>query len=453
MEIVGYFGLLGSVALLIWLALRGVDIMFAAILSSLFIIVTNALPLADSLLNGFASGPLGAFTFAGKFFFLFAAGAVFGRAMGDSGAAASIALALVRRLGADRALIITTIACAALTYGGVVVFVVIFAVYPLGLQLLKEADIPKRLFCAALALGAGTFTLTALPGTPSIQNAISASALGTSLTAAPLLGFIAAAVMIVLGIWYLEHQRVRAKVAGEGFIPGPRDVIQERDSSDLPSWPFAALPLVIVIALIVSPRLITFEFGALAELMQFASTQPIMWPSISLGVGTILCLALFGNIRKTAFTTLGNGTNDSLMPMLNSAAIIGYGGVVVQTVGFQQLGDVVLNSSLPPLLSLFGSVSVISAITGSASGGLQIFMQTMAQDYIAMGLDPEVVHRVATVAAGGFDSLPHCGAVITMLTITQLTHKEAYRDTGVITVVIPVIATLTIMLAATMGIR
>ena len=144
MEIVGYFGLLGSVALLIWLALRGVDIMFAAILSSLFIIVTNALPLADSLLNGFASGPLGAFTFAGKFFFLFAAGAVFGRAMGDSGAAASIALALVRRLGADRALIITTIACAALTYGGVVVFVVILAVCPIGVQLLKEADIPKR---------------------------------------------------------------------------------------------------------------------------------------------------------------------------------------------------------------------------------------------------------------------------------------------------------------------
>ena len=139
--------------------------------------------------------------------------------------------------------------------------------------------------------------------------------------------------------------------------------------------------------------------------------------------------------------------------MLNSAAIIGYGGVVVQTTGFQQFGDIVMNSGLPPLLSLFGSISIISAITGSASGGLQIFMQTMAQDYIAMGLDPEVVHRVATVAAGGFDSLPHCGAVITMLTITQLTHKEAYRDTAVITVVIPVIATLTIMVAATLGVR
>jgi len=453
METIGYLGLAGSVALLIWMALRGVDIMFAAILSSLFIIITNALPLADSLMNGFATGPLGAFTFAGKFFFLFAAGAIFGRAMGDSGAAASIALALVKKLGADRALIITTIACAALTYGGVVVFVVIFAVYPLGLQLLKEANIPKRLFCAALALGAGTFTLTALPGTPSIQNAISASALNTSLTAAPMLGMIAALVMVVLGIWYLEHQRLRAKAAGEGFVPGPRDVIQENNSANLPPWHWAVFPLVIVIGLIVSPRLISSTSGKLGELMQFAGSEPIMWPSISLGIGTILCLALFRSIRQTAFTTLGNGTNDSLMPMLNSAAIIGYGGVVVQTPGFQQLGDVALNSSLPPLLSLFGSISVISAVTGSASGGLQIFMQTMAQDYIAMGLDPEVVHRVATVAAGGFDSLPHCGAVITMLTITQLTHKEAYRDTGVITVVIPVIAALTIMAAASLGIR
>ena len=141
------------------------------------------------------------------------------------------------------------------------------------------------------------------------------------------------------------------------------------------------------------------------------------------------------------------------MPMLNRAAISGDGGVGVQIVGFQQFGDCVMKSGVPPLLSLFGSMRSISAITGSASGGLQMFMQTMAQDYIAMGLDPEVVHRVSTVAAGGFDSLPHCGAVITMLTITQLTHKEASRDTAVITVVIPVIATLTIMVAAALGVR
>ena len=141
------------------------------------------------------------------------------------------------------------------------------------------------------------------------------------------------------------------------------------------------------------------------------------------------------------------------MPMLNSAAIIGFGGVVTQTAGFQSFVEAALNSGLPPLLSLFGSVSVIAAITGSASGGLQIFMQTLAPSYVEMGLDAEVVHRVATIASGGFDSLPHCGAIITMLTITQLTHNDAYRDVGIITVVIPVIATLVIMMAATLGIR
>ena len=193
-----FLGLLGSVALLIWLAMRGINIVFASLLCSLLVIVTNGLPFAEGISEYYSFGPLGAFTFAGKFFLLFAAGAMFGRVMGDSHAASSIALALVRRLGAHRALWITTLACALLTYGGVVVFVVIFAMYPLGLKLLQEADIPKRLFCAALALGAGTFTLTALPGTPSIHNVISSVALGTDLFAGFWLGLVGGALMLSL---------------------------------------------------------------------------------------------------------------------------------------------------------------------------------------------------------------------------------------------------------------
>ncbi len=145
---ISYVGLLAGLALLIWLALRGVNIIFASVVCSLVVIVSNGLPLAAGLGEYYAFGSLGAFTFAGRFFLLFAAGAVFGRIMGESNAAASIALALVRAWGAHRALWITTLACAVLTYGGVVVFVVIFAMYPLGLRLLQEADIPKRLFCA-----------------------------------------------------------------------------------------------------------------------------------------------------------------------------------------------------------------------------------------------------------------------------------------------------------------
>jgi H+/gluconate symporter-like permease len=455
---VDYIGLLGAVALLIWLALRGVDIIFSSLLCSLIVIVTGGLPLADSLLGSFALGPLGAFTFAGKFFLLFAAGAMFGRVMGDSHAAASIAMALVRKLGAHRALWITTLACALLTYGGVVVFVVVFAMYPLGLKLLQQADIPKRLFCGALALGAATFTLTAMPGTPSIHNVISSVALGTTLFAGFWYGLIGGLLMLFGGMAYLERQRVLAAQRGEGFVPGPRDRILDIEDSDYPHWLLACLPLAVVLFTIIMPRVITMALGpeALAadtagmQLLAFANSQPIVWPSIALFGGTVLAAVLFPEVRRHPLHVIGAGTHDSIMPLINTAAVIGFGGVVTQTAAFGDIKALILDSGMPPLLSMFASVSSVSAITGSASGGLQIFMQTMAGAYVDMGMDPQVLHRIATMAAGGFDSLPHSGAVVAVLTITQLTHREAYRDMFVITVAIPVVVTLLMMGAAAM---
>ncbi len=449
-----YIGLLGSVALLIWLALRGVNIVFASLLCSLLVVLTNDLPIARGMTEFYAFGSLGAFTFAGKFFLLFTAGAIFGRVMGDSHAAASIALALVRKLGAHRALWITTLACALLTYGGVVVFVVIFAIYPLGLKLLQEADIPKRLFCAALALGAGTFTLTALPGTPSIHNVIAASALGTDLFAGFWLGLVGGGLMFAGGIWYLERQRVVAARSGDHFQAGPRDRIADVEDSAYPSWTLASLPLALVLLTIILPRVIAMLLpegslqgeGPLMELLRFANGQPVVWPSIALLSGSLLAVLLFPSVRNNALHVMGEGTQDAIMPLINTAAVIGFGGVVTHTVGFGQFTTAMLDSGLPPLLSMFTSVSLVSAITGSASGGLQIFMQTMAPAYLDMGVDAQVLHRVATMASGGFDSLPHCGAVVAMLTITGLTHREAYRDVGIITVVIPVLSTFVVML-------
>jgi H+/gluconate symporter-like permease len=451
-----YLGLISAVVLLIWLALRGVDIIFAALLCSLVVILTNGLPLADGLVQYFALGNLGAFTFAGKFFLLFAAGAMFGRIMGDSHAAASIAMALVRKLGAHRALWITTLACAVLTYGGVVVFVVIFAMYPLGLRLLQEADIPKRLFCAALALGSGTFTLTALPGTPSIHNVISASALGTDLFAGFWYGMVGGILMFALGIWYLEWQRGVAETNNEGFVPGPRDRLEAPSQADFPHWLTACVPMATVLLTIILPRVVILFVSEqwlagdhlLAQVLRFADSQPVVWPSIALFTGSVLALALFPSVRRHALTVAGAGTQDSIMPLINTAAVIGFGGVVTQTAGFQNMVSFALESGLPPLISMFMSVSLISAITGSASGGLQIFMQTLAPGYLAQGMEPETLHRLATIASGGFDSLPHCGAVVAMLTITQLTHRQAYRDVAVVTVVIPVVVTLVLLAAA-----
>ena len=440
---IGILGLFAGLALLIWLALRDVNIIFASVICALIVIVTNALPLADSLTGAYAFGDLGAFTFAGRFFLLFAAGAVFGKVMGESHAATAIAMAMVRGLGAHRALWITVMACALLTYGGVVVFVVIFAMYPLGLRLMKEADIPKRLFCGALALGAGTFTLTALPGTPSIHNVIPTLKLGTDLFAAPLLGLFGGAIMFALGMAYLERERVKAQAAGERFEPGPRDVIPDMDAiaRDLPHWVLALIPLVLVIGTILTPRLIG-DAGGSNALLAFANAQPILWPSFALLLASMVALILFPAARRAPLKLLGDGTQDAIMPLMATSAVIGFGGVVVQTAGFATFTQAMVGANVPPMISMFGAISTVSGITGSASGGLQIFMATLADDYLALGISPEELHRLVAMASGGFDSLPHCGAVIAMLTITQLSHKQAYKDVGVVTVVIPVIATL-----------
>ena len=442
---IGMIGLVAGLVLLIWMALRGVNIIFASVLCSLIVIVSNALPLAESLNNGYSLGNLGAFTFAGRFFLLFAAGAIFGRIMGESHAASSIAMALVRRLGAHRALWITVLACALLTYGGVVVFVVIFAMYPLGLRLLKEADIPKRLFCGALALGAGTFTLTALPGTPSIHNVIASTALDTSLFAGAGLGIFGGAVMFGLGMGYLERERIKAKAAGEGFVPGPMDKIPDLKSieADQPHWMVALIPLVLVIGTILVPRLLQIAgIGMDSPLLKFANSQFVLWPTIALVIASLAALLLFPNIRRRPLELFGEGTQDCIMPLLATAAVVGFGGVVVKTVGFTQFTSAMVGADVNPLISMFGAISVVSGITGSASGGLQIFMSTLSESYLAMGIAPEELHRLVVMASGGFDSLPHCGAVVAMLTITGLSHKQAYKDVGIVTVVIPVIATL-----------
>jgi H+/gluconate symporter-like permease len=162
-------------------------------------------------------------------------------------------------------------------------------------------------------------------------------------------------------------------------------------------------------------------------------------------IGSVVAILLFASVRKEWLTLFGNGTQDAIMPLINTATVIGFSGVVTHTQGFQQFTQIMSESTMPPLLSMFTSISLISGITGSASGGLQIFMETMSSHYLSLGIPPDVLHRLVTMAAGGFDSLPHCGAVISMLTITGLTHREAYKDVAVITVFIPVIATLLTM--------
>ncbi len=445
-----YLGLVAGLALLILLALRGINIVVASLLAALLVALSNGLDPFAALARDYSTGPLGAFTFAGRFFLLFVTGAIFGRAMAESQAASSIGTALATWLGAHRALWIVVLACALLTYGGVVLFVVLFAVLPLGFKLIEQAAIPRRLLAAAVALGGGTFTMTALPGTPSVQNVIAATSLGTDLYAGAWVGVVGGVLMFLLGMWYLEWQRRRAGTMGVA-APGDAGETSAPDISGAgPHWAQALVPIAIVLVTIVVPKLMPGvtgpDSGSLAgRIAELARAEPVAWPSFALVLGTLSCLLLFPSLRRAPMNMLGKGADDAIMPLINTAAVIGFGGVVSQTQGFAAFVAFAAGVDLPPLMSMVLAVNVLAGLVGSASGGLQIFMASLAPVFAEQGVPLELIHRIGTMASGGLDSLPHSGAVVALLTIMRLSHREAYRDIAVVTVVIPVLVTIVVV--------
>ncbi len=437
-------GILVALGLFIYLAMRGTNIVLASLICSTTVVLTTGIPFERAILEYFPAGALGAFTFAGKFFLLFIAGAMFGKAMGFTGGATRIANSLVNWLGTERIVWITVFFTSLLTYSGVVVFVVIFAIYPLGVQLMAQSNMPKRLFTASIALGVATYTMTALPGSPSIHNVISSVALNTDLFAAPGYGLFGSLLMLGSGMVYLEWQRKKALASGEGFVPSEKDkqILASDASMSLPPLWCSVLPLASVLLLIVGPKIMAFADIEVAGLVAYSQAQPIIWPSLALFSGVLFCLLLSPRLRRHALEALGEGAEDAVMPLIATSVVIGFGGVVSQTEAFSWFTKTMTEVDMPVLLSVFVAASAVSAVVGSSTGGLQIFLTTMAPDYLAKGVDPEVLHRVAAMSSGGFDSLPHCGAVVTVLAVTGLTHKEGYKDLGVVTVVMPVIATL-----------
>jgi H+/gluconate symporter-like permease len=415
-----------AISLVIYLAYKGWGIIPASLICSVIVIVSNGADIGQSLAINYADGFK---FFAGTFFLIFVLGSLFGNAMSDSGSASAISRKLIDVFGSSRAILVVILATAILTYGGVNLFIVIFTVYPIALILFQAENLPKRLIVASIALGAGTFTMTATPGSPAIQNLIPAQVLGTPPTAAPLLGIVATVLMFSLGYLYILKQAKKARELGETFVPGPRDNMEKLSlvsTGALPDWKLAFLPIVIVIGLILSLK---------------DRVDPMSTVGIALATGIIITYALNWKRLENPLKTLNEGSANSIMPLINTAAIVGFGFVVQNVVAFQSFVEFALGLSqrFNPLVSAAIAVNIIAGITGSASGGLTIFMKTMGPEYIAMGVNPEVLHRVASIASGGLDSLPHSGAVITLLMVMGVTHKEGYKDLGVVTLVIPIL--------------
>ncbi len=459
----GLIGIVLSLLLLMYLAYRGINVLILApLLSLLAVLFAGGLPILGTYTQVFMKA-LGNYLMI--YFPLFMLGAIFGKVMADSGSARAIAQWIVEKLGAEQAILAIVIACGVLTYGGVSLFVVAFAVYPIAVALFRRADIPKRLIPATIALGSFTFTMTALPGTPAIQNAIPMPFFGTTPFAAPVLGTLAGLIMFAGGVLWLRLRAGRAARRREGFGDHPRTDADAALSADavLPSFQIAMAPVVAVIlinALMTYLVIPNMDTAFLAEdrygPVSVDAVRGIWAIITALVLAIVLTIGLNWSRLTDLKETVNKGTMGSLLPVFNTSSEVGYGAVIASLPAFFVIRDAVLNIAPDnPLISLAVAVNVLAGITGSASGGMSIALQTLGPQFAEMaqaaGISPGLMHRVAALSSGGFDALPHNGAVITLLAICGLNHRQSYPDIFVVAVAIPVFATAVVVLLGSMG--
>jgi H+/gluconate symporter-like permease len=472
-----------ALGLLMYLAFRGVSLLLLAPGTALLaVLLTGGLPILAAYTQVFMSNA-GQFIIA--FFPLFMLGAIFGKLMDDTGSARSVARSVSAWLGPKRAIASVVLCCAVLTYGGVSAFVVAFAIMPVAAALFRDADIPKRLIPGALALGAFSFTMSALPGTPAIQNAIPMPFFGTTAFAAPGLGILAALIMFAFGLFWLERRAASARAAGEGYgahadsLPVPDVVMREHaaqtsefDVAELPEEPrgdegmpafwLAVLPVIVVIVCnfvfvqFVVPR---WDTSFLAyPLFGETSIEAVrgVW-AVIVGLFIAILLLIGGNWKRITDlrSSLDKGADASVLPIFNTASLVGFGAVIAALPVFALISDAVLQlSGGNPLISVASSVAVLSAMTGSASGGMSIALDALGPTLVQMaqdaGVSLDAMHRVTAVASGALDALPHNGAVITLLAVCQLTHKDSYLDVLMASVVGPMIALVVLIAVASL---
>ncbi|TXJ12448.1 GntP family permease [Brachyspira aalborgi] len=429
-------GILLGLICLAFLTYKGMSILWVAPVSALVVAAFGGMNLLDAFTGDFMKAFGG---YATSWFPMFMLGAIFGKVMEVTGAAESIAHFLAKKIGYKRAIIAVVVICGVLTYGGVSLFVVVFVMYPMGLALFREANLPRKMLPGSIALGAFAFTMTAFPGTPQLTNVIPATYFGTGPMSAPVIGIICGILMFILGILWLQYRTKKLQAAGEVFDePEGETTAGVSNPEDLPKWYLAIIPPLLIIILFNAVKLnivVALLVGVLAGIIIF-----------------IRRLKTFANVIKT----LNDGASGSMLAILNTAAGVGFGGVIKAVPGFEQLKTLVTGIDASPLISEAIAINVLAGATGSSSGGVSIVLEALGPQFIELakqsGISLEVFSRVASISAGGLDTLPQCGAVLTVLAVTKLTHKDSYIDIFMCCTVIPISATILAIILGTLGV-
>jgi H+/gluconate symporter-like permease len=424
-------GIFLAIGLIWFLAYKGWSTIWISPIAAAIVMLFGGMSLLETYKGAYMTGFVG---YTVQWFPVFMLGAIFGKLMDSTKMAKSVALGISKLIGPRFAVLAVVLAGSILTYGGVSMFVAVFCLYPVALVLYREANIPRRLIPAAVTVGVFAYTMVCLPGTPQIQNLIPGQFFGTTPMAAPVLGIICGILMGGSGTIYVMWREKVYKARGEHFTE-PSSETMDDPNERLPNIWLSILPLVVVVV-----TLNVFKWDIIISLLS----------------SILLILVLNAKKYKTFVGAINEGAKGSMMPIISVSAIVGFGAVVRAAPAFADLVKLVTSVPGSPLVSLAVAVNVLCGATGSASGGLSITLEALAPTYIQIaardGIPLEVMHRIAAIAASAMDTVPHNGAILTLLTVTGMSHKESYFDISITTIVIPLIVTAIGIVLASVGV-
>ncbi|WP_312698986.1 SLC13 family permease [Sedimentibacter sp.] len=421
-------GLFLAVAVLAVGAYKGLGALTSTLLASLVVILTNGINIWQGFSEFYMNGYVGAYA---GYFLLLCCSSMYANFMSESGSATSIAYQFIDWFGRARVLLVCYAITVVLTYGGISLFVVIYALAPIAYTLFKEANLPRHLIVAATAAGSSTITMTSLPGTPALTNVVPTEFLGTTLTAAPIFGIIASIAFIVMTLFYFNYAEKKVRADNEHWVnPEGIDINVIQDRSMLPSPIKAFLPIIILLSIIVVGSRFGLNSTMLATGAMLAGTAVVCVINLDKFKGK--------NIKKI----ISSGLEGGIGAIGGFAGVVAFGAVVSKSQAFASIVEWVLSLQMNPYTQGVVATSVVSAITGSSSGGLRIMFSAFTESFLASGANLDMLHRLVSIAAGALDTLPHSPGIFLTLAVLGLTHKNAYKHIFVTTVVIPSIITL-----------
>lgn len=445
MEVIGVIGIIVALVIFVIASMKGWNVLITSLIAAAIIILTNGMDLATAMVGSEKSYVTGMAGFVQKNLLIFMGGAIIGEFMDKSGAAKSIANAVMGVAGKKGSYFILlgiALVGAILTYAGVSMFVAMFALIPLARPMFKEANIPWHLFCAAWSLGACSFTMAMIPGVPAVAWINAANGCGVSLTAAPVLGIVGSIIAIAVSCIYIKFALKRAEAKGETYAQTAgveEEAAVVEDDRKLPNLGLSLLPLIALIVIIIG--------GSIAGVANIVY--------IGMVIAIVLSIVCFwvnlGSVNAVR-DALGNGAKNALGPALFTSAAVGVGTVAAASVGFTVIYEAIFNMPGGAYVSAATMAAALGGIMGSGSGAVGIIAGNFLDPYLATGVNPAALAKIIATAATIGGALPNSGAMFGMMAAMGLNHGNSYKHIAAISIGAGLCALVVMIILAMVGI-